>query len=57
METEESLDESSREIEATDTSKAPTGFAGGLPKKKALLEKEGVPFKGERVRLDEKFEF
>jgi gas vesicle protein len=30
METEESLDESSREIEATDTSKAPTGFAGGL---------------------------
>jgi gas vesicle protein len=30
METEESLDESSSEIEATDTSKGPGGFAAGL---------------------------
>jgi gas vesicle protein len=30
METEESLDESSREIEATDSSKGPGGFAAGL---------------------------
>jgi methylated-DNA-[protein]-cysteine S-methyltransferase len=34
-----------------------TGFAGGVPRKKALLEEEGVPFKGERVRLDERFTF
>jgi gas vesicle protein len=30
METEESLDESSREIEAADSSKGPGGFAAGL---------------------------
>jgi gas vesicle protein len=30
METEESLDRSSREIEATDSSKGPSGFAAGL---------------------------
>jgi gas vesicle protein len=30
METEESLDESSREIEATDVSKGPSSFAAGL---------------------------
>jgi methylated-DNA-[protein]-cysteine S-methyltransferase len=33
-----------------------TGFAGGLPKKKALLEKEGIEFKGERASLKDKFE-
>lgn len=30
METGESLDQSSRQIEATDTSEGPGGFAGGL---------------------------
>ena len=34
-----------------------TGFAGGLPKKKAMLQKEGVAFTGERVRLNGAFKF
>src|SRR5256885_16941828 len=29
-----------------------TGFAGGLAKKRQLLEKEGVPFAGAKVDLD-----
>jgi methylated-DNA-[protein]-cysteine S-methyltransferase len=34
-----------------------TGFAGGLAKKKALLAKEGVKMKNDRVVLREKFTF
>jgi methylated-DNA-[protein]-cysteine S-methyltransferase len=34
-----------------------TGFAGGLAKKKALLMKEGVEVKNDRVVLREKFTF
>ena len=29
-----------------------TGFAGGLAKKRKLLKREGVPFRGQRVDLD-----
>lgn len=31
-----------------------TGFAGGLPKKKAMLTKEGVKFIGEKVDLKQR---
>jgi methylated-DNA-[protein]-cysteine S-methyltransferase len=34
-----------------------TGFAGGLAKKKKLLEEEGVEFKGQRVRLRDEAKF
>jgi len=34
-----------------------TGFAAGLAKKRALLEKEGVEIKHDRVALGEKFTF
>ena len=34
-----------------------TGFAGGLAKKKALLAKEGIEVKNDRVVLREKFTF
>lgn len=30
-----------------------TGFAGGLPKKRAILQREGVRFNGSRVVMDE----
>ena len=34
-----------------------TGFAGGVEKKKKLLEKEGVPMKGAKVALDARHRF
>ena len=34
-----------------------TGFAGGIPKKKKLLQEEGVAFKGERVDVSSIFTF
>ena len=34
-----------------------TGFAGGLPKKKTMLQKEGVAVKDDRVSLIDKFNF
>ena len=34
-----------------------TGFAGGLPKKKVMLQKEGVAVKDDRVSLSERFRF
>jgi methylated-DNA-[protein]-cysteine S-methyltransferase len=34
-----------------------TGFAGGLPKKRKLLEAEGVQFLGQRVDLTKVFQF
>ena len=33
------------------------GFAGGLAKKKRLLQAEGVPMRGDRVMPDEIFDF
>lgn len=34
-----------------------TGFAGGLPKKRAMLQKEGVSIDGDRVVLNGIFKF
>ena len=34
-----------------------TGFAGGIDKKKRLLEREGVPMRGAKVALDARHRF
>ena len=34
-----------------------TGFAGGIPKKKRMLEEEGVKFKGDRVDVSSIYSF